>query len=540
MPERYVGKQLGRFRIDGIVGSGGFAWVYRGYDPELEIPVAIKVLKPQYAGDESFESRFRREASTAAKLRHPNIIRILAVGREGDAVYFVMDFLPTGLDQRLKIMGTLPETLLIRLGMDVSAALGFAHREGVIHRDIKTDNILFDEHGNAIVADFGIARAVTGYVEQTGTNMVVGTPHYFSPEQARGLALDGRGDIYSLGVTLFRAGTGVLPFQGDDWYEIARQHVEDLPPKPRSFNPALSRGVERVILKCLEKEPAARYPTGDALHAELIQLLGRASTPDVEATVVMPTPVAGVTVQTGVDIVSNWWRRWTRRPRWVAAAGALGALAIVAALALSRGKGEPPHAAQPVAKQAPDSTVAAASVTQPPTHVESASATVTPPSATQTSALPLPPPLLRVTAPPEATVAVDGKVVGHGNWASTRFPAGEHRVVAAVHSMAGCAWATDSVVARLPDHGEVKVKLAPHPCGTVAVDAEPNGARWDLSSVDGTSVAFGQIPQATPAVVPSGTYMLRVSKSYCADYRARIAVPAEGTHKERVRLICGQ
>jgi serine/threonine protein kinase len=101
----------------------------------------------------------------------------------------------------------------IRLGMDASAAPGFAHREGVIHRDIKTDNILFDEHGNAIVADFGIARAVTGYVEQTGTNMVVGTPHYFSPEQARGLALDGRGDIYSLGVTMFRSGTGVLPFQ---------------------------------------------------------------------------------------------------------------------------------------------------------------------------------------------------------------------------------------------------------------------------------------------------------------------------------------
>lgn len=538
MPERYVGRQLGRFRIDEIVGSGGFAWVYRGYDPELEIPVAIKVLKPQYAGDESFESRFRREASTAAKLRHPNIIRILAVGREGDAVYFVMDFLPTSLDQRLKIMGTLPETLLIRLGMDVSAALGFAHREGVIHRDIKTDNILFDEHGNAIVADFGIARALTGYVEQTGTNMVVGTPHYFSPEQARGLALDGRGDIYSLGVTMFRAGTGVLPFQGDDWYEIARQHVEDVPPKPRSFNPALSRGVERVILKCLEKEPAARYPTGDALHAELIQLLGRASTPDVEATVMIPTPVAGVTVQTGVDIVSDWWRRWARRPRWVAAGGALGALAIVAALALSRGRGDAAHAASQAAKH--DSVVATVPVRQPPTHVESASATVPTPPVTQPVAAPLPPPLLRVTAPTGAVVMVDGKAVGHGNWSSTRFAAGDHRVAAVVHSIAGCAWATDSVVARVPDHGEVKVKLAPHPCGAVAVDAEPNGARWELSSLDGTSVANGDIPQATPAVVPSGPYVLRVSKSYCAEYRARIAVPVDGTHKERVRLICGQ
>ena len=149
------------------------------------------------------------------------------MGREDTAVYFVMDFLPTGLDDRLRIMGTLPETLLIRLGMDVAAALAFAHREGVIHRDIKTDNILFDAHGNAIVADFGIARALSGYVEQTGTNMVVGTPQYFSPEQARGQPLDGRADIYSLGVTLFKAATGVLPFQGDDWYEIARQHMED-------------------------------------------------------------------------------------------------------------------------------------------------------------------------------------------------------------------------------------------------------------------------------------------------------------------------
>lgn len=538
MPERYLGKQLGRFRIDELVGSGGFAWVYRGYDPELDIPVAIKVLKPQYAGDETFESRFRREASTAAKLRHPNIIRILAVGREGDAVYFVMDFLPTSLDQRLKIMGTLPETLLIRLGMDVAAALGFAHREGVIHRDIKTDNILFDEHGNAIVADFGIARAVTGYVEQTGTNMVVGTPHYFSPEQARGLALDGRGDIYSLGVTMFRAGTGVLPFQGEDWYEIARQHVEDLPPRPRAFNPVLSRGVERVILKCLEKEPAARYPTGDALHGELIQLLGRASTPDGEATVVMPTPVAGATVQTGVDIVTDWWRRWTRRPRWVAAGGALGALAVISALALSRGKGESAHAAAPVPRRAPDSIVAAAPIAQPPAaHVESASAAMTP---SQPAASPAAPPELRITAPNGAEVRVDGRVVAHGNWSGTKFGTGEHRVVAAVHTIAGCVGATDSAIAQVPDHGEVRVKLAPHPCGTVSVDAEPNGARWDLSTVDGTSVADGPIPQAAPIVVPSGAYVLRVSKSYCADYRARIAVPADGTHKERVRLICGQ
>ena len=246
MPERFLGRTLGRFRVDAIIGAGGFAWVYKAYDPELEIPVALKILKPQYAGDEKFEQRFRREASTAAKLRHPNIIKIYAVGREDDAVFFAMDYLPQGLADRLNVMTVLPEPMLIRMAIDVASALGFAHREGVIHRDIKTDNILFDEHGNAIVADFGIARAVAGHADSTGTNMVVGTPQYFSPEQARGLQLDGRADIYSLGVTLFKSATGSLPFQGTDWYEIARQHVEDKPPKPRSINPNLSREIDAL------------------------------------------------------------------------------------------------------------------------------------------------------------------------------------------------------------------------------------------------------------------------------------------------------
>ncbi|NUQ19531.1 MAG: serine/threonine protein kinase, partial [Gemmatimonadaceae bacterium] len=260
MPERFLGRTLGRFRVDAIIGAGGFAWVYKAYDPELDIPVALKILKPQYAGDEKFEQRFRREASTAAKLRHPNIIKIYAVGREEDAVFFAMDYLPQGLADRLNVMTQLPEPMLIRMAIDVASALGFAHREGVIHRDIKTDNILFDEHGNAIVADFGIARAVATHTDSTGTNMVVGTPQYFSPEQARGLQLDGRADIYSLGVTLFKAATGQLPFQGTDWYEIARQHVEDKPPKPRSINPQLSREMEDVILQCLEKDPNDRFP----------------------------------------------------------------------------------------------------------------------------------------------------------------------------------------------------------------------------------------------------------------------------------------
>src|SRR6185437_1408940 len=185
---------------------------------------------------------------------------------------------------------------------------------------------------------------------------------------------------------------------------------------------------------------------------------------------------------------SDWWRRWAKRPRWLPAGGAVGALAIVAALALGRSRAEAARAAGAVATHPSDSAVATS---------------------------PAPPPLMRITAPPNAVVTVDGKEVGHGNWTGTRFAAGQHRVVATLHSIAGCAWATDSAMARVPARGEVKVKLAPHPCGTVAVDAAPNGARWELTSLDGASVANGQIPQATPVVVPSGTYVLRVSKSYC-------------------------
>ncbi len=151
-----------------------------------------------------------------------------------------------------------------------------------------------------------------------------------------------------------------------------------------------------------------------------------------------------------------------------------------------------------------------------------------------------PPPVLHTAAPNDAQVRVDGKVVGHGDRSGTTFAAGEHRVVAVVKTIAGCVGATYGTIAQVPERGEVKVRLAPHPCGTVTVDAEPDGARWDLSTVDGTRMANGAIPQVTPIVVPSGTYVLRVSKSYCADYRARIAVPSDGTHKNRVRLSCGQ
>jgi eukaryotic-like serine/threonine-protein kinase len=548
LPERYLGRHLGRFRVDSNVGSGGFAWVYKGYDPELDIPVAIKILKPQYAGEEAFETRFRTEAATAAKLRHPNIIRILAVGREDSAVYFVMDYLPTGLDDRLRIMGTLPEMLLIRMGMDVAAALAFAHREGVIHRDIKTDNILYDDHGNAIVADFGIARALSGYTEQTGTNMVVGTPQYFSPEQARGQTLDGRADIYSLGVTLFKAATGVLPFQGEDWYEIARQHIEEPAPRPRAFNPALSRGIEHVILKCLAKDPAERYPTGDALHTELMQLLGRASSPDGDPTVVIPTPAAS---RSALEITAP---RRLRRPLSRTVAAGVGALILIMA-----GFGvnaihqrdlaavTPSHdstaamAARSATTPAPPATAGSAPLTIPDSVPADAVASTT----TRAGGHPIarkPPPraaerVLRVIGPADATINVDGAVVGRGTWHSENISSGVHHVLVSLNAPAACNAAQDARDVRVAESGTTTIQFNPRKCGTFALDAAPAGARFTLSS-GGHEVASGFVPLSNQLLLGEGTYALHVAAKYCADYSGSVTISAGQTSRERVRLIC--
>jgi len=223
-----IGKTLGPFRLERLLGEGGFAWVFLGREAD-GAPVAVKVLKPRYAGDPQFEKRFRNESQTAAKLEHPNIIRIRAVGKDGRNVYYGMDYYPESLGARLARDGPLPEAEIVHIARDVVRALGFSHAQGIIHRDLKPDNVLLREDGTAILTDFGIARAVSGYNSSTGHNMTIGTPQYLSPEQAQGRPLDHRVDFYALGVTLYKAATGEVPFNATDWFELARMHVEDPP-----------------------------------------------------------------------------------------------------------------------------------------------------------------------------------------------------------------------------------------------------------------------------------------------------------------------
>jgi eukaryotic-like serine/threonine-protein kinase len=514
LPERYIGRYLGRFRIDALVGSGGFAWVYKGYDPELDVPVALKVLKPQFAGDEMFETRFRREASTAAKLRHPNIIKILAVGREGEAVYFVMDYLSQGLVDRLRVMGTLPEHMLVRVGFDVASALGFAHRQGVIHRDVKVDNIMFDDHGNAVVTDFGIARAVSKYAEQTGTNMVVGTPQYFSPEQARGLPLDGRADLYSLGVTLFKAATGVLPFQGDDWYEIARQHVEDEPPRPRDLNPSLSKGLERIILRCLEKEPEDRFSNGEALCTELSHLLPDRGEVTSARTLMIPATDT-LEQTTGRHPIRRAVRRIRRRGVVLATVGAVGVVGVLSATLRSRRVDADATAAPILAERAVTDSPQATTTSPPP-----------------------PPPRVEVIAPSGAMVSVNGVEVGRGRWKSDTLRPGEYILAASVRTYDRCGSARTMDTIEVRNTGDTVVTLQPRPCGFLAVSSTPEVGKFFVTTLNGSNVRDGLLPNPDSVLLPVGLYRLRVGARFCADFNDSVRVEPGTTNRQQIKLIC--
>ena len=316
-----VGQTLGPYDLEKLLGQGGFAWVFVGR--ELDgTPVAVKVLKPRYAGDASFETRFRNESETAAKLEHPNVIRIRSVARAGAYVYFAMDLCADSLGARLAREGPLPEEDIVRLARDIIAALDFAHRQGVIHRDLKPDNVLIRSDGTAVLTDFGIARAVSGYVASTGVNMTIGTPHYLSPEQAQGRPVDQRADYYALGVTLYKAATGEVPFSSTDWFELARMHVEDPPPSLRKKRPEVSKRFERVVLKCLAKHPDDRYTSGADLQADLQEVVERR-----RATVEIGAAPIGTRQQ--LAITGQMLR--SRRTSWLVIAGvAVGLVALIA------------------------------------------------------------------------------------------------------------------------------------------------------------------------------------------------------------------
>jgi serine/threonine-protein kinase len=521
--EHLLGRSLGRYALQMRVGSGGFARVYRAYDPELELDVALKLLKPEIAADPDTVERFRREASTAAKLRHPNVVTVLNVGRLDEPFddapagtpYLVMDFLPDGLGRRLAERGALPEAELVRIGEDVARGLAYAHERGVIHRDVKPDNVLFAADGRALVTDFGIARAVDARATGTSRQVVLGTPSYFSPEQARGHTLDGRSDLYALGVTLYQSATGTLPFGGDNWYEVMRQHVESEPPPPRERAPHLSAVFEAVVLRCLAKDPADRFQSAgelaDALAA--LRLHGAEAATMVLAPLLMPK------------------RRRTGAA--IALAGGVAAVAAVGAwLTFSDG-------ASATRERLRGGAV--------PPVVDSGRPTLPAAESARTIVADTLPPAplvggLTVVAPPGARVEVDGRLVplSRGTWRSDSVTPGPHVVRGTLRSLIGCPAARDSQRVDLVAGTSEQLTLRLARCGELELRVDSARARYAVTPlrVPG-EVRRGELPLAAPLILPEGWYRLAVEASLCAPFNDSVRVaPGRSAKPLRIRLIC--
>jgi serine/threonine-protein kinase len=261
-----------RYELNHLIARGGMAEVYRAHDRLLDRPVALKVLFPELSVDRSFVERFRREAQAAANLSHPNIVPVFDWGEDSGAYFIVMEFIDgRPLSSILKTAGPLSADRAADIGSHVAAALGYAHKHGVIHRDVKPGNVLITDEGQVKVTDFGIARAINTEESLTQTGAVMGTATYFSPEQAEGIGVDPRSDIYSLGVVLFEMVTGRAPFLGDTPVAVASKHVRDIPPVPREINASIPPTFEAIILKSMAKDPDHRYATAEELRADLLR-----------------------------------------------------------------------------------------------------------------------------------------------------------------------------------------------------------------------------------------------------------------------------
>lgn len=268
-----------RYKILEKVGSGGMASVYKAQDILLDRIVAVKILHSKYASDHDFVVRFRQEAQAAAKLSQPNIVNIYDVGYDENAHYIVMEYVRgETLKDYIEKHGHLPINTSIQISFDIGEALEHAHANGIVHCDIKPHNILVTETGRIKVADFGIARAINSSSSTKDEKSVLGSVHYFSPEQASGGKIDERTDIYSLGVVMYEMMTGVVPFEGDTAISVALQHVQNDIPLPTKYNRRIPQLVERVILKTMAKNPDDRFQTISEMMSELRMAQGFVNT----------------------------------------------------------------------------------------------------------------------------------------------------------------------------------------------------------------------------------------------------------------------
>jgi predicted Ser/Thr protein kinase len=328
--EDLTGKQLGSYQVVEPLGEGGMAAVYKAYQPGMERYVALKILPRHFASDPEFVGRFEQEAKVLAKLQHPHILPVFDFGEADGYTYIVMPFLESG-DLTDLLQGqplSLPQ--IRRLISQLGDALDYAHQRGLIHRDVKPSNVLLDERGNCLLMDFGITKIVEGTAKFTATGGFIGTPAYMSPEQGLGRKLDGRSDIYALGIMLYEMVTGRVPYRAETPMAVVVKHINDPLPPPHQVNPDLPEAIERIILKALAKQPEDRYPTaGDmvrALQTAIPDTIVDETLPaDERATMISPVgPTREARIQEVVETAVD------RKPSFLSLAWMLAIVVVVA------------------------------------------------------------------------------------------------------------------------------------------------------------------------------------------------------------------
>ncbi len=378
-------QRLGRYELSEVLGQGGMATVYRGYDPLMGREVAVKVLIPILAHDEVFRSRFETEIRAISQLEHPAIVPIYDAGEEEGHLYLVMRLMEDNLRDRLRRQGTLSYSEALHILRRVGSALHAAHQAGIIHRDVKPSNVLFDRYGVAYLTDFGIARLASMSETLTGSQLM-GTPAYMSPEQIEGRKdIDHRADIYALGILLFHMLAGRPPFQGDSPSRVMFLHLTEPPPDLREFRPDAPEALQQALQKALAKQPEERYTSAlefvRAVEQALQDLVPESTTQELTPLPVSPAPSAETT-QTAPQLARPRVPLWKRLPVWVWPL-------VLVVLALGGGLWWVARM-NPTALAAPTATPTAIAAAQAPPAVSNPTATAPPPTATPTAPSPTP------------------------------------------------------------------------------------------------------------------------------------------------------
>ena len=294
-----------RYQLEEFVGKGGMALVFRATDMRTGHDVAVKILRPEFNGDEEFIERFRREALAASKMSHHNIVNLLDVGNEDNYHYLVLEYMRgRTLKAVIADKGKLPESIAAQIAIRILSALQHAHSNGIIHRDLKPGNVLVNAEGHIKVADFGIAR-VAGSNTLSKNDSVIGSAHYFSPEQARGEDVTVASDIYSVGVVMYEMLTGRVPFDGDTPVAIALQHISSLPQPLTALEESVSPAMERVVLTALNKDPQNRYRSASDMARAIRAALNHPDTSDTGIAVTQTTDMHANTSTTRSSVIAG-------------------------------------------------------------------------------------------------------------------------------------------------------------------------------------------------------------------------------------------